>query len=300
MAYAVPTFQAPLHFQQEQFMRSDVETIRNWIQSASSSLSAAAGQQDKNNNARVSLRVASAYLNPTKSFQEMLHRCRNLDMVHYLTAGRISHGFTAKAIQPHPAVSATATNNSTTTSSGSSMADGATTTTTTTTTTTDHHPRRDWIPTLFDATARQVLLRHNDEKWKKNIHLWFYQRPNWTFHAKGLWLTSSSGTTTNSSSSNNNNNSQSSSSSSCLLEIDEHHQVLYGCTHGSGNYGARSEYRDLESNLILTFPARSPLAKQHVEEWNSMCAAAVPWTQEPKQQMSWPLRWIFPWIQSFF
>ena len=117
-----------------------------------------------------------------------------------------------------------------------------------------------WIPTVFDKLAREAST--------ENCKLWFYQRPDWTFHAKGLWLSGRSTAVDESD-----------------LRIGGEEELL-AVTHGSGNFGARSEYRDMESNLLMVFPPKSPVAAQHVDEWNEMAEYAAPEENEKQEEIS--------------
>eukprot|EP00548_Thalassiothrix_antarctica_P008973 CAMPEP_0194136340 /NCGR_PEP_ID=MMETSP0152-20130528/6368_1 /TAXON_ID=1049557 /ORGANISM="Thalassiothrix antarctica, Strain L6-D1" /LENGTH=402 /DNA_ID=CAMNT_0038832955 /DNA_START=52 /DNA_END=1257 /DNA_ORIENTATION=- len=72
---------------------------------------------------------------------------------------------------------------------------------------------------------------------KHGLSIKWYNRPGWTFHAKGLWIISP-------------------------------HGKLVAAVVGSGNYGFRSEYRDLESNCILIFPQESSAIQEALlQEW---------------------------------
>jgi hypothetical protein len=72
-------------------------------------------------------------------------------------------------------------------------------------------------------------------------------------------------------------------------------------THGSGNFGARSEHRDMESNLLLFLPAKSPLQTTFRHEWNSFCDFAGKAESEPAgKPLAWHLRMALPYIRSFF
>ena len=234
VAYAVPTLQAHFFAQYSaSLLPSDVQVMQQLLSTTVSMDSMATA------------RLASAYLNPTLTFQSALSQ---LAQVHYLTAGRISHGF-----RPKPKAG---------------------------------NKGKDWIPTVFDTTARSAI--HNTQS--SSHSLWFYQRDHWTFHAKGLWLSSGGNSSGGREDNGNSNHTRST--------LDPSNDSLYCVTHGSGNFGARSEYRDMESNLILVFPPRSPLAVQHVQEWNQMCEYAS--QNEKTQPLPWTLRLTLPFIRSFF
>ena len=140
-----------------------------------------------------------------------------------------------------------------------------------------------WIPAVFDEIARSIR--------SGKISVWFYQRPDWTFHAKGLWLSMVP------TSSNETLDKKKNLDDSLPIAENEDLKVV---THGSGNFGARSEQRDFESNLVLLFPPRSPLAEQHKQEWNEMSDHAAHFSREPSAQLSLPFKVILPTIRSFF
>jgi CDP-diacylglycerol---glycerol-3-phosphate 3-phosphatidyltransferase len=135
---------------------------------------------------------------------------------------------------------------------------------------------KSWIPTVFDTVARQAI--------RNKCHLWFYQRDNWTFHAKGLWL------------------SLAPSFESLTQPMMSSDEQLLAVTHGSGNFGWRSEYRDMESNLVLIFPRQSTLTEYHINEWNAMCKYVVPPSKKESLPLDTRFRYTlpFPFFRSFF
>lgn len=140
---------------------------------------------------------------------------------------------------------------------------------------TGNQSKTDWIPVVFDHFAAQF---------PENIKVWYYQRENWTFHAKGLWLTATDPTV---------------SSSSLAASTDEE---MIAATHGSGNYGWRSEIRDMESNLILVFPRDNELSQRHTAEWNRMTQTYVVPRQEVHvlKALPWYIARALPYIKSYF
>lgn len=102
IAYAVPTIQLPLAFvgyqRKELSFASDVQVIRSLIMCAT--------EQSKRREDRAlptitaSLRLTSAYLNPTESFMHILKQFDRNERIHnllfLLTAGYTSHGFAPK------------------------------------------------------------------------------------------------------------------------------------------------------------------------------------------------------------
>lgn len=137
---------------------------------------------------------------------------------------------------------------------------------------------KDWIPTVFEHAAQLV------SKKLKNAIVAYYQRPEWSFHAKGIWLAHDS-------------SADGIHKDSILLSKDAQ---IYAVTHGSSNYGQRSAYRDMESNLFLILPEKSPLAKEHVDEWNALCDYANASEDEGTRPVQLQIRGAFPVIRYFF
>lgn len=124
-----------------------------------------------------------------------------------------------------------------------------------------------WIPTAY-----YTLL---DQCNNTLSHSWFYQRPGWTFHAKGIWL-SNPGT--------------------------EHFQLnsrIRAVVHGSGNYGYRSSYRDMESNLILVMaPEKNIFEDRFRNEWNTYYDHCVPSIPRQPALPVW-VKWALPYGRRF-
>jgi CDP-diacylglycerol--glycerol-3-phosphate 3-phosphatidyltransferase len=265
VAYCVPTFQAPAHFGLHPRLRSDVETVRDVLQSASIQRRGEGGATTTTNNARsepdnnnnqatgATVRLATAYLNPTDS---ILTACRDAAAVHLLTAGRVSHGFKPKNHQAG-------------------------------------NKGKDFIPAIFTQLAMNATAKtkkaNNSDSTSCTTYLWYYQRPDWTFHAKGIWLSDS----------NENVENDDNKHGLRLSTSTPHH--LYMVTHGSGNFGARSEHRDMESNLLLFLPAKSPLQTTFAHEWNSFCDhTGKPESEPVGEPLAWHWRMALPYIRSFF
>jgi CDP-diacylglycerol---glycerol-3-phosphate 3-phosphatidyltransferase len=181
IAYAIPTFAHPnlnLPFPSDQ---QQMEALLNATSKAG-----------------LTVRMASAYLNPTPSFLSSLLQ-QNADCT-VLTAGPLSHGFA-----PKPGKKRTG----------------------------------DFVPHYFRHINEQLMSKYP-------LRMRFYQRPNWTFHAKGIWV------------------------------FSPDQKRLVAAVIGSGNYGYRSERRDVESNVILLFPQEtSPLQEQLMSEWERLCQYAT-------------------------
>lgn len=77
------------------------------------------------------------------------------------------------------------------------------------------------IPDAYSLLARKFLEQIKKNGQEDRISLLEYERPSWTYHAKGLWYT------------------QPDSSLPCMTVF------------GSSNYGERSVNRDLESQIVL-------------------------------------------------
>jgi len=141
---------------------------------------------------------------------------------------------------------------------------------------------RDWIPTAFDFMARASTR-------SRQMFLWFYQRPGWTFHSKGLWMTWDETL-------DEKENQQE------QLRIKDASSLLL-ITHGSSNYGQRSTHRDMESNLFLVFPdsvQSLAIKKTFTEEWNQYADYAQPSDQEEQRTLPWRIRMALPFFRSFF
>jgi CDP-diacylglycerol--glycerol-3-phosphate 3-phosphatidyltransferase len=222
-AFAIPTFQAPAGFYPKgkvPFL-SDVEATRNLL---------AAALGDPSDHV---VRVATAYLNPTKKFLNLLAEFSDTQL---LTAGRVSHGFAPKKKAGNKG--------------------------------------KDWIPSVFDrlstAAARDTRAK-----------LLYYERLGWTFHAKGLWLST-----------------QESNLSSLIMDPES----LIAAVCGSGNFGARSERLDMESNCLLILPEGSPLKASLAAEWNELCHFAQEQPSDAETGYALPLsvKVAFPFIRNLF
>jgi CDP-diacylglycerol--glycerol-3-phosphate 3-phosphatidyltransferase len=192
---------------------------------------------------------------------DLIQALTKYNHVDLLTAGRLSHGFRPK-------------NSSSGNSSG--------------------NKGKDWIPTVFDHLQRDTCqqLPH------AQIHHW--EREDWTFHAKGLWI----------------------------QDQQQQHQVLLSAAIvGSSNFGARSFVRDMESNLVLVFPPPPPLsnsshsgnnhdnmntdadvvvgmAESLQDEWKQLLASSKAVDTKGLVESAPPLpihiRSLYPYIKSFF
>lgn len=137
-----------------------------------------------------------------------------------------------------------------------------------------------WIPAVFDTLARHVS--------RQGANVWYYTREGWTYHAKGLWMSSL------------NKTAHPSKTTDSLDARFAPEEELLCVTHGSGNFGERSEYLDMESNLFLVLPQGSPLIEQHRQEWNGMCDYAVRVDETEPQELHWYIRLLLPSIKRYF
>lgn len=210
VAYAVPTLQLPKTFLSTPFpFLCDTHLLQHVIFTAMREFKEHA-----------SIRISSAYLNPTFSLMETLkafgrrslHKLPNLSVettsIFLLSAGPLSHGFSPKKVVK--------------TSKGTKSHEKA-----------SEGKGRDWIPKAFAAVANNV----GNEISSCGGKICLFERVGWTFHAKGLWLSTSSLNKTEINETN------------CPKFLEKEKLVL--SIIGSGNYGARSEDLDVESNCII-------------------------------------------------
>jgi len=264
VAYAIPTFQAPkgffkdYHFEKSLSFPSDTKIIHQL-------LSVAAAQQ-QNKSSTTSVRLSSAYLNPTPKLLSILTQFgstlygrkqdhvgvqgdRNQDFtpnlggkVILLTAGSTSHGFAPKKNKRGVGKD------------------------------------RSWVPTAFqhivDDISSLILPRGG------NIIL--YERQGWTFHAKGLWLTINEQILRHGHTDiiQSPDSPQNHSSTYSILKPE---CTLLATVVGSGNFGYRSETLDFESNTILIMNRRNhtksrlKTAQLLVQDWNALCHHVTPY-----------------------
>jgi len=189
-----------------------------------------------NSDEPMSVRLSSAYLNLTPKLMSVLNmfgqKRNSVGNAYILTAGTISHGFAApKAV--------------------------------------DSQIRAGFVDNI-KATIPEAFMTLVKEIAKSIISnggkVLLYERSGWTFHAKGLWLTSST-------------HSKDSQNEQLHLERINDSSSLQATIVGSGNYGARSEALDVESNCILIFNDDSTntidVKKSLAAEWNSMCDSST-------------------------
>ena len=224
VAYAIPTFQMPTSFLGRPFR------IISDVEVTRNLLLSALQHSDQCSSVRI--RLSSAYLNLTHNLMSVLTKYgmkKNAGAPYILTAGAISHGFASKTRSKRRRVG---------------FVDKIKAT----------------IPeaflTLVKDTAQSIIA--NGGK------ILLYERPGWTFHAKGIWITES----------NPHNNCH-------RPEIINKPSSLLATIIGSGNFGARSESLDVESNCIIVFNDSNDEAKEVyalkeyvADEWNNMCKSS--------------------------
>lgn len=101
-----------------------------------------------------------------------------------------------------------------------------------------------YIPLAYREALIQLLqLFHTTKLNHSNINVYEYTRPEWTFHAKGLWIES---VDDNDDDDNNNNKKKKKEKNT-----NDHHLPYSLSLVGSSNFSYRSLNRDLESQLCI-------------------------------------------------
>ncbi|XP_071525581.1 CDP-diacylglycerol--glycerol-3-phosphate 3-phosphatidyltransferase, mitochondrial isoform X2 [Panulirus ornatus] len=129
------------------------------------------------------------------------------------------------------------------------------------------------IPAAYTQLAKTFFERLQNGGHSERISMFEYQRPGWTFHAKGLWYY------------------QPGQSLPFLTMI------------GSPNFGWRSVKRDLESQVILvTKNAKLQTALHREQEHLYKCASQVTRKTftEPERLVPYWVRCVMPIIKAFF
>jgi len=126
------------------------------------------------------------------------------------------------------------------------------------------------IPLVYMEYVKDIAIRmHNGQTMQ------LYDRIGWTFHAKGLWITTTHDH-------EDNNNKMTLNPDSILANVI-----------GSGNFNCRSDGLDFESNCILLFPPEScnELQVQLMQDWKDLLHhSKVMKTKEPN-----PSPTLFSW-----
>jgi len=280
---------------------TDLEATLNLLKEAGKSNNSSNGNGNaaSSKDRHYTVQLSSAYLNPTTSLLSVLKEgFRNVE---FLTAGRISHGFKPKKKDCNEGSQGT-----------------------------------DWtIPSVFDKLVDECMsfLRSttttsassgSDTKRTSGIdaRLFYWERPDWTFHAKGIWMTEKE------------ENTDFVSNNKTTIEDDDTTKSgeVAAVVIGSSNFGYRSFCRDMESNLVMVFPptdaADSPkgsgggddktvhIARSFGEEWKNLIASSKrevveteidkdhqdqqETTAEKPPPLPWPILKSIPYIKSFF
>ena len=234
VAWAIPTIQIPTTFLDGPIMGvpSDADVTRNLLSTALEC------------DASASVRLSSAYLNPTREMMSILKMYGKRDNVggapYILTAGEVSHGFAPKTR-------------------------GGDTT----------HGKKLGIVECIKAAIPRAFLTLAKETARSIVStggkILLYERRGWTFHAKGIWITADHDA--------DNDDHVVASFRRCRdqrhPEIINNPSSLLATVVGSSNFGSRSENLDLESNCILIFNDSSgtdvSVKESVAAEWNELC-----------------------------
>jgi hypothetical protein len=279
VGYAVPTIQLPVYCpwvsapEERSWwaheMPCDSETLEEILHWARN------GGVNQTSGALCVARIASAYLNPTESVRRLLYDRRPHPLfVHWLTAGTMSHGMKPKKLK-HPAPTVAAKEGDAPPPQAVAVTGG-------------NRSDTAWIPQVFDH-----LYPRGDSS-----TLWFYERNGWTFHSKGMWLSILQHSKTKRQSNLQADNP--STATGPQFRFESSAESLAMVSFGSGNYGIRSSDRDLESNLFLVLPSKSPLHVSFIEEWNSYEGHVQGAPQQPINPLPWHLRVCVPILRHFF
>lgn len=95
------------------------------------------------------------------------------------------------------------------------------------------------IPSVYTTFSRSFFHRIEKLNETNPIRMYLFQRPNWTFHAKGLWMHLNPGTA----------------------------EETMMATIGSSNFGYRSSYKDLENQVVI-LTKNDQLKKQFTDEYS--------------------------------
>ncbi|KAH7701676.1 phospholipase D family protein [Aphelenchoides avenae] len=104
-----------------------------------------------------------------------------------------------------------------------------------------------WIPALYVHVSYRFFL--TVQRLQRNVKLYEYTRPNWTFHAKGIWIDGKLGSSTT--------------------------KNVSATIIGSSNFGYRSVHRDLEAQLLLV-SSDDALRRKMTEERNALMEYTTP------------------------
>lgn len=290
LAYVVPTFQPPRNFFDSNNGNNQLAFLSD--ADATKSLLLCASAQDKqqhqerkqqrernksissNNNyinntissvvgkfTKIKVRLSTAYINPTNSMIDALSSFSSIEL---LTAGSVSHGFKRKQDKNAPALK----------NDDSKF----------------QHWVKGWIPKLFDLLSKEAYekLSITTNDYCNNVKLYHYNRPGWTFHAKGLWIFEEEEEKEESTKTNESSDEQNQKGILSVVDKktnDNNHtsgkngKFFAAATIGSSNFNARSENLDMESNCFFILPKINPNNTKEKEstfnqslqkEWNRL------------------------------
>ena len=253
MAICIPTFQFPSgkfwmssHREKHSSLIQDTTAIHNLLHAAvEQDVDDDDGPSDvaattSRTSTTSGVKLSSAYLNPTDEMVNDLRQFHN--NVELLTAGRKSHGFRPKkkkkAASNNKRNTTTKSDYGVTTGSDDSSDSGTSVDSLVSSlkrSTDGNQQDTGWIPKVFDHLMYDIC--QNKLPHAKLLH---WERDDWTYHSKGLWLVDKQD-----------------------KDVDDEvengeDEELIAAIIGSGNYGQRSYHRDMESNCIFIFPPSSP------------------------------------------
>ena len=149
----------------------------------------------------------------------------------------------------------------------------------------DNGQGRDWIPNAFSQIAYDVSAGI-----KRGGVLYWY-RPSWTFHSKGIWITSCQKCHDKQDNRND-------------YYCDPH--LLRATILGSSNFGQRSEKLDVESNAIIimnpllqnTGPKglNFSVKRAFANDWNQLTKYAI--SQNTMHSSSIMIKFILPIVRK--
>ena len=95
-----------------------------------------------------------------------------------------------------------------------------------------------YVPSMYICLVKKFYEILLDSKRESAVQLWEYTRPNWTYHAKGLWF------------------------------YEDPNSLPTLTMIGSPNYGYRSVYRDLEAQAVIVTSNQKLRHALHLEKCN--------------------------------
>eukprot|EP00536_Pseudo-nitzschia_multiseries_P014137 jgi/Psemu1/291269/fgenesh1_pg.662_\ len=260
---------------------TDVEATLNLLTEAGKSNNKKNDDGKSSSNRHYSVQMSSAYLNPTRSLLSVLKN--GFHTIELLTAGKISHGFKPKKKDCN-----------------------------------EGSQGKDWtIPSVFDRLVDECMgfLRSTTIDSGTDLRpvsgtdarLFYWERHDWTFHAKGIWMTE-----------------EDHKIGSGSIKDDATSEVA-AAVIGSSNFGYRSFCRDMESNLLIVFPPATAfsengddtarIAHSFGDEWKGLLDSSKPEAvgtgEDPSTKQSeeaaekppplpWPILKSIPYVKSFF